>query len=290
MCDSDKIQRILFEKLDIRGVLTGLEQSYQEALVKHDYPPLIRRILGEMMAASVLLSANLKFEGRLILQAQGSGNVRLLMAECNDQQQLRSIARFEDGLPDDAGFVELLEQGQLVITIEPREGRRYQGVVPLEGEQLSDCLEAYFRYSEQLDSQIHLAADGQRAAGFLLQVLPASGSQAEDWQRIGYLGSTLKADELLQLDNETLLFRLFHEEHCRLAEPQPVSFRCDCSRQRTAESLRFMTEAELREILTEQGVIEVACQFCNTHYSFDDADITALFSDTGYAPGSDARH
>ena len=173
MCDSDQIQRILFDQRDIRGVLTGLDSAFSEAVAKHDYPPVIRRILGEMMAAAAILSANLKFEGRLILQAQAAGNVRVLMAESTHKQELRSIARFDGELDENASFTELLSGGQLAITIDPEKGQRYQGYVPLEGETLSDCLEAYFRYSEQLDSQLHLACDGEKAAGFLLQVLPA---------------------------------------------------------------------------------------------------------------------
>lgn len=290
MSDSDQIQRIMFDELDIRGVLTGLDSAYNEAIQNHDYPPVIRRILGEMMAAAAILSANLKFEGRLILQAQGTDKVSALMAESTHEQALRSIARYEGELDENASFTELLKGGALAITIAPEKGQRYQGYVPLEGETLSDCLEAYFRYSEQLDSQLHLACDGKKAAGFLLQVLPAEGGKQEDWDHISQLGATLKREELLELDNQTLLFRLFHEENCRLHEPSDVTFRCDCSRTRTAGSLRFMSEDELNEILEQEGVVEVACQFCNTRYRFDSADITALFSATGQAPGSDSTH
>lgn len=290
MSDSDQIQRILFDERDIRGVLTGLDSAYNEALAKHDYPPVIRRILGEMMAAAAILSANLKFEGRLILQAQGTDNIQALMAESTHEQALRAIARFDGELDESASFTELMKGGALAITIVPEKGQRYQGYVPLEGEALSDCLEAYFRYSEQLNSQLHLACDGEKAAGFLLQVLPAEGGRIEDWEHISQLGATLKTEELLELDNQTLLFRLFHEENCRLHEPSGVRFHCDCSRERTAGSLRFMSEEELHEIAAAEGAVEVACQFCNTSYRFDDADITALFSITGQAPGSDATH
>lgn len=290
MSDSDQIQRILFDDMDIRGVVTGLDAAYKESLENHNYPPVIRKVLGEMMAASVILSANLKFEGRLILQAQGSGNVTMLMAESNHQQQVRSIARFDGEVPADATFTELLEDGQLVITIDPEKGQRYQGVVPLEGDNLNQCLEAYFRYSEQLSTQLHLACDGEKAAGFLLQVLPVTERKDEDWSHISQLGATLKSEELLELDSETMLFRLFHEEKCRLLEANSIEFKCTCSRERTGQSLHFMTEEELREMLAEHGVIEVACQFCNTRYKFDDADVTALFSETAQAPGSDAIH
>lgn len=290
MSNSDQIQRVLFDELDIRGVLVGLETSYQQALEKHNYPKVIRRVLGEMMAAASVLAANLKFEGRLILQAQGEGDVTLLMAECNHNQELRAIARFEGELPEEARFIDLLEKGRMAITIDPLKGQRYQGVVPLEGDTLGKCLEAYFGQSEQLPTQMHFCADDERAAGFLLQVLPVEGTAEEDWGRISHLASTLKDEELLELDNETLLYRLFHEENCRLFEADSIQFRCDCSRERSLNTLKFMTKDELQGILDEQGNIDVVCQFCSEQYHFDQADLDYLFSDSSGAPGSDSVH
>jgi molecular chaperone Hsp33 len=283
MSNPDQIQRILFEQIDVRGVVAGLETSYQEVLARHDYPPVLQRVLGEMLAAVSLFSSTLKFEGRLLLQAQGEGQVRLLLAECNHHRDLRAIARFEGELADDLTFDQLLENGRIALTIEPEKGHRYQGVVPLQGETLAQCLQAYFEQSEQLDTTIKLAADGERAAGLMLQVMPAEGRGDEDWNRISTLASTLSDDELLQLDNETLLLRLFHDEVCRLYEPQPLQFRCDCSRERSAEALKLMTEQELLDILQAQnGIIDVGCQFCNRTYNFDETDIRALFSEPGY--------
>lgn len=290
MSSPDQIQRVLFEDADIRSVITGLQESYQQALERHQYPEQIRNILGQMMAAVSLLSATLKFDGRLMLQAQSENQVRTLMAECNHQQDLRAIARFEGELPEYSSFREMLSGGQLVITIEPNKGQRYQGVVPLEGEHLHQCLEAYFERSEQLPTQIHLAADATNAAGFLLQVMPAKGDSAADWQHFSQLGSTLTDDELLTLENETLLYRLFHEENCRLYEPDPIQFNCDCSRKRTIDALRYMTQDELEEIVREEGLIEVSCQFCNELYQFDQTDITMMFSDTANIEGSDQVH
>jgi|SRR5690554_514889 molecular chaperone Hsp33 len=291
MSNPDQIQRILFEQIDVRGVVAGLETSYQEVLARHDYPPVLQRVLGEMLAAVGMLSSTLKFEGRLLLQAQGEGQVKVLMAECNHHRDLRAIARFEGELADDLKFDQLLENGRIALTIEPEKGQRYQGVVPLEGETLAQCLQAYFEQSEQLGTSIKLAADGERAAGLMLQVMPAEGRGDEDWNRISMLASTLKDDELLQLDNEALLFRLFHEEVCRLYEPQPLQFRCDCSRERSAEALKFMTEQELLDILQAQkGIIDVGCQFCNQTYNFDETDIRALFSEPGYLDKDGRMH
>ncbi len=290
MSSPDQIQRVIFENANIRSVLAGLQDSYQQVIERQQYPGVIRNILGEMLAAVSLLSATLKFDGRLMLQAQSENQVKVLMAECSHQRDLRAIARFEGDVPEDADFCALLQGGQLVITIEPDKGKRYQGVVPLEGTTLSQCLEAYFSRSEQLPTQIHLVADEQRAAGFLLQVMPAKGDSEEDWQHFSHLGATLSATELLELDNETLLRRLFHEEECRLYDPEPVQFHCDCSHQRTAEVLKYMTQEELEEILREEGIIEVNCQFCNENYKFDQADIAMLFSGTANIEASDQIH
>lgn len=290
MSSPDQLQRVIFEQADIRSVISGLEQSYQQALANHQYPALINELLGQMMAAVSLLSATLKFDGRLMLQAQSDNQVKVLMAECNHQRDLRAIARFEGELPAQGSFHDLLQGGQMVITIEPEQGQRYQGVVPLEGETLAACLEAYFERSEQLPTQIHLAADGSRAAGFLLQVMPAKGDSADEWQHFSYLAATLKDEELLELDNTTILRRLFHEEDCRLYESDPLQFNCDCSRERTANALRYMTQEELEAIIQEEGSIEVNCQFCSERYSFDQSDITMMFSDTANIEGSDQIH
>lgn len=291
MSNSDHIQRILFDDIDVRGVVSRLDESYQTVLSRASYPPVIQRVLGEMLAAVSLLSSNLKFEGRLSLQAQGEGNLRVLMAECSHHQNLRAIARYDGDIDEQAAFNELLVNGRLAITIEPDKGSRYQGVVPLEQPTLAACLEDYFRQSEQLSTTIRLAADGQRAGGLLVQVLPAAGTGDEDWQRISVLAGTLKDEELLQLDNDTMLYRLFHEEQCRLYEPEPLRFHCDCSRARSADALQMMTEQELMQLAEEQGgVIEVSCHFCNEQYRFDTADIQAMFHSPGTVESSDQVH
>ncbi|WP_415904657.1 Hsp33 family molecular chaperone HslO [Neptuniibacter sp. QD48_55] len=286
MSNPDQIQRILFDELDIRGVVSGVQQTCADCFENHDYPAVIQQVLGEMLAAVSLLSSNLKFKGRLILQAQGRGNVRVLMAECNHDRDLRAIARYEGELDEQANFVDLLPQGQVVLTIEPEQGQPYQGIVPLDGENLGKCLENYFLSSEQLPTQIQLASDGEKAAGMMLQVLPAQGTGEEDWDRVSHLASTLKSEELLELDNETLLYRLFHEEQCRLYEPDDVRFKCTCSRQRSEASLKLVEKAELLEVLEEQGKVAVNCQFCNAQYDFDAADIEALFAENVASGGS----
>lgn len=291
MSTADTIQRFLFDDLDVRGVVAGLEQSYQEVLSRNAYPAAVQNLLGEMLAAVSLLSSTLKFEGRLLLQAQGDGSVRLLMAECNHQNELRAIARLNDELPEDTSLASLLGKGHLALTIEPANGQRYQGMVPLEGGSLASCLQDYFMQSEQLSTHIQLAADGQHAAGLMLQILPGVEEVKEDWHRVEMLAQTLTPEELLSLNNEELLYRLYHQETCRLFEAKAIRFHCDCSRERCAQALKFMTEQELNEMLLEQGgLIEVDCQFCNERYGFDSTDITALYAEGGHLGNQEQLH
>jgi len=278
MSSTDQLQRFIFDDADARGVLVGLDASYQQTLARHDYPAPIRRLLGEMLAAVALLSATLKFEGRLSLQARGDGAVSMLMSECTRQHHLRGIARIEGTVDSDA-LLELLGQGQLVITIEPDKGKRYQGVVPLDQPSLAGCLEQYFAHSEQLATRIMLCADDQHAAGMLLQALPGNDKGmrfAENWNRISHLGATLSNQELLELDNETLLVRLFHEEAVRLYPSNELVFKCDCSKERCWGALRTLADAELDEMLDEQGTIDMDCQFCNSRYQFDRVEIEQM--------------
>lgn len=283
MSSKDQLQRFIFDQADVRGVLVGLEQSYLDALERHDYPQPIRSLVGQMLAAVSLLSSTLKFDGRLSLQARGDGAVSMLMAECTQQHHLRGIARFDEALLlDDSTLPQLLGHGQLVITIEPDQGQRYQGVVPLDQETLAGCLEQYFAHSEQLATRIMLCSGKSQAAGMLLQALPSSDADqqvqrySENWNRISHLGSTLSEQELLELDNETLLFRLFHEEQVRLYDANDLVFQCDCSKDRCLGALRTLSDLELQQMLDEQGVIEMDCQFCKSRYLIDQVEVEQL--------------
>ncbi|MCW8887132.1 MAG: Hsp33 family molecular chaperone HslO [Motiliproteus sp.] len=296
MSNCDQIQRFIFDNTDVRGVLVGLEESYQEVLATQAYPIKIASLLGEMLAAVGLLSSTLKFEGRLSLLARGSGPITTLMAESNHQRDLRAIARWEGGIPEEEGLASILGQGQLAITIEPDKGNRYQGIVPLQQSTLAGCLEDYFQQSEQLETRITLAADGSRAAGMLLQVLPASeqsadkDSEIENWNRIAHLGSTLSSRELLQLENSELLHRLYHEEQVRMFEEEPLRFGCDCSRERSLQILKTMNSSDLEEMLETEGSINMDCQFCNTRYSFDRTSIAEIQGLSGAVGPSDSQH
>ena len=288
--DNDISQRFIINDSGIRGQWTLLENSFQKVLAKHDYPLEIQAILGEMMAAATLLTATLKFEGSMTIQARGTGVVSLLTVECTHDHNLRAIARW-DGDTSDMSFRNMLGQSTLSITITPLEGERYQGVVPLDGDNLSQCLEHYFQHSEQLKTQIQLFHGNNRAGGLLLQVLPTNSGEKpdrqmlrEEWERVTSLAKTLTADELLNLDCPTILHRLFHEETVQIFPSESVQFQCTCSRQRTADALIQLGQNELNEILAEQGKVDVTCQFCNQHYIFDSVDVALFFQENAVTP------
>lgn len=281
---SDSLQRFVFEGTDVRGELARLQQSYREVLANHTYNTPVANLLGELLVAATLLSATLKFEGSLTLQARSDGEIPLIMAEITSDRRLRGIARGADQATS-TDFQTLLRNGQLAITITPARGQRYQGIVPLEGDNLSACLESYFRQSEQLATRCWLTADGHTATGLLLQELPASphstaGQRSQQWQHVTTLADTLSAAELEQLPFETLLHRLYHQDPVRLFPPQQVHFQCNCSADRTLSALRSLGELELRSIIAEQGAIDINCEFCHQHYQFTESDVDNLFSNT----------
>ncbi len=279
----DLATRFLFEDADIRGETVRLGQACRDITSIHAYPPGVSRQLGEFLAAAVLLSANLKFRGKLILQVRGGGQVPLLMAECSSDLAIRGLARgAAKATAED--FRQLLGDGQLAITVDPERGERYQGIVALDGVSLADSLEAYFRQSEQLGSRLWLASDGASAAGLLLQQLPEQVTtdaprRQQQWEHACALAGTLRPDELLGLSTRDLLFRLYHEEAVRLFEPRPVAFRCSCSRERTLAALRSLPAAELDELLRELGGITMDCEFCHQQYRFGREDLADVLGE-----------
>jgi molecular chaperone Hsp33 len=295
--DNDFTQRFIFDDSDTRGELVSLELSYAEVLAKHAYPQPVAQLLGELMAAASLLVGTLKFDGLLILQARSEGPIPLLMIECSSERDIRGLARYDaDRIAPDATLADLMPDGSLTLTVDPKQGQRYQGVVDLDGETLSDCFTNYFVMSQQIGTRIKLCADGRRARGLLLQQLPADRLKDDDeraasWQHITTLGNTLTADELLSLDNETVLHRLYHDEQVRLFDVQKLRFRCSCSRERSANALVSLGMEDAQQLVVEHGGnIEIDCQFCNQRYLFDAADVTQLFAGAGIETPSDTRH
>jgi molecular chaperone Hsp33 len=287
----DTLQRFVFEHAAIRGELVHLDSAWRAVLDRHAYPPAVRNLLGELMAAAALLSATLKFNGSMILQIQGSGPVNLLVVESTSERTLRGMAQWS-GEPADLSFAELVGQGKFVITIDPKEeGQRYQGIVSIEGETVSAALENYLARSEQIDSRLWLAADNEQAAGMLLQKMPAGHDEDSDlWQRAAHLGSTITRHELLELPAREILHRLYHEEDVRLFEGDAVRFQCSCSRERVVNVLRMLGYDEVRSIITERGAVDVDCEFCNQHYHFDSVDVEQIFAAHTPAAISPTRH
>lgn len=278
---SDHKQRFLFPDCDIRGELVQLETSIARILEPHDYPMAVEGLIGEAVAAVALLTSTLKFRGKLSLQAQGRGPVSLLLAECTHAGEVRAMARHQDAAAcQGSSIAELIGDGAMVITIMPEQGRQYQGIVPLVGDRLADCLQAYFEQSEQLPTRLWLAAGNNRAAGLLLQRLPnqLAGSDANTvmWQHLETLASTLTCEELLGLDTNTILFRLFHDTPPQLPAPDAVSFSCTCTRERTRQALLSLGYDELKALLDEDGQVTLTCDFCLVDQHFDAVDLAEL--------------
>lgn len=297
MLDFDFTQRFLFDTTDVRGEWVGLERSYAEVLAKHPYPEPVAELLGELLAAAALLIGTLKFDGLLVLQARSAGAVPLLMVECSSARDVRGIARYHaEQIEADATLGQLMPEGVLTMTIDPTRGQRYQGIVALDGATLADCLSGYFASSEQLPTRFWLAADSRRACGMLLQQLPAdrtpdAEAREADWQHLTTLADTLSAEELLGLDAETVLHRLYHQETVRVFDRLPLQFRCSCSRERSANALTSLGQQDAELLLKEQGGrVTIDCQFCNQRYEFDASDVAQLFAGGGSDAPSTTRH
>ncbi|WP_232222230.1 Hsp33 family molecular chaperone HslO [Thioalkalivibrio paradoxus] len=288
--ERDTLHRFLLERTAVRGEWVHLDDAWKALLERHDYPPVVRARLGEAYAAVALIAATLKFDGALILQITGSGPLHLLVVQATGSRALRGLARYRGEVPD-GDLAEIFgDDARLVITLDPGAGRdRYQGVVELGGGSLSAALDRYFERSEQLPTRVWLAAGTERAAGLLLQGMPAADGtptrpDSEDWIRATLLADTVAAEELLQLPAQALLLRLFHEERVRLLEGHVMRFACGCSRQKVEEMLRGLGADEVRATLAEEGRVEVTCEFCNARYRLDAIDAEALFASADPQP------
>ncbi|MGE6195647.1 Hsp33 family molecular chaperone HslO [Aeromonas media] len=291
MSNQDLLYRYLFEEYEVRGELVQLDSTYRHIVDAQNYPVQVQKLLGELLVATSLLTATLKFEGSITVQLQGDGPVRLAVINGDNNQQLRGVARYEGELPTDDKLQSLVGNGQLVITITPEEGERYQGIIALEADTLATCLEQYFAQSEQLATRLWIRTghhQGQpRAAGILLQELPArSEDHGADFDHLIQLTSTIKDEELFGLEAEEILYRLYHQDKVRVFDPQAIEFRCTCSRARCEGALLQIEKEEAVAMVQELGKIDMHCDYCGAHYQFDGIDIETLFSG---APGNDAN-
>jgi molecular chaperone Hsp33 len=287
----DSLQRFVFEHNAIRGEIVHLDATWRAVLERREYPEPLRLLLGEAMAAAALLAATIKLAGRLVMQIQGPGPIELLVVECTSDHRMRAMAKWKDEVP--AGSLPaMIGDGRLSIILDPTEGReRYQGIVQLVGNTMAEALENYFATSEQLQTRLWLATDLSRAAGMLLQRLPADGMiDPETWSRAVHLGNTITHNELLMLPARTIIHRLFHEEDIRVFDSVPYGFRCSCSRERVSDLLRMLGPGEVESILEEQGTVELTCEFCAQQYRFDSVDARQLFVTTIIPPTLDRIH
>lgn len=292
---NDRLLRIMFSKVSARAHLVRIDQSWLEVAHRHNDAPEVMQLLGEMSCASILLSASLKFDGAVILQIHGDGPVRLAVAECSAQLGFRSTVKMSETLEvtPGAGWQDLVNQGNMgrfSVVLDPKAASQtpYQGIVPLHAQGVARALEDYMCKSEQLPTRLWLACNGERAAGLLLQKMPNEGGahtrptdpseDEEDWARLVALAETVTPEELLGTEASQLLHQLFWQEEPRLLEERPVEFSCSCSRTRVGKMLLTLGQQEVEEILTEQGHIEVNCDFCNSAYTFDSVDCTELFT------------
>ncbi len=289
MQHSDTLQRFLFENSNVRGTFIHLGNSYQTALGRYDYPAEVGQQLGQALVASSLLSATIKFDGSLILQTQADGPINMLVAQSNSQRQIRGLARWQETLLAEQAN-NLYGDGHMTITIDNKNDERYQGIVDLAGGSLARAIENHFKQSEQIQTHIWLAADGQQAVGMLLQHLPGKDPDQDLWNRLETLSTTLTNEEMLSLSTEEILFRLFHEEEVRLFEAEPISFRCSCSHDKVADMLRALGPDEVHEIIEQEEKISVGCEFCNQQYEFDRVDAEQLFASSTPTPGSSSTH
>lgn len=289
---TDQLNKYIFADQLTRAQTVELSASWQTGLTHQHYPDCVRNLLGELTAAAVLLAGNLKLNGSLILQAQGDGPIALMVVECTSDFTIRATVSLREGveIPTEGNLQTLLntyDNGKFIVVLEPKAGtdmKPYQGIVPLEGENLAAVLENYMKHSEQLDTKIFLSANAEKANGLLLQRLPGTGGHIEgtdapdepSWERAQQLALTIKNEELLELPTSELIHRLFWQEDLMLLEPSSISWHCPCTRERVADMLYMLGREEIESILSEQENIEVNCNFCGQPYVFDAVDSAQL--------------
>lgn len=287
MSESDTLTRFIFEKTPVRGELVRLEETYQTIINQHDYPEPIKKLLGEALCVAALLSAIIKFDGRLTVQFRGQGGLKLLLAQCDNQFNLRALAKWDGSLSYDE-IMNSFNDGVLVIILDSfhNKANRYQGIVSWRDNSLTKSIEGYFKESEQLSTKIWLAVNDTSAAGFLLQAVPHKEQEnsmfeqmavGSHWDRITKHTATIVDDDLLHAEHQALLRTLYPDEEVRVFTPAPVAFKCTCTRKRGEEAIQILGKQEAEEEIKDKNVIVVTCDFCNKEYMFDRADVEEIF-------------
>lgn len=287
MKNKDVLTRFIFDNIPVRGAIIQLDDAWKTLLARKDYPDIVQTQLGEFLAANALLASTLKLNGALVMQIQGNGPINFMVMECTSDKHLRGMAQYKENVAGNS-LSELFGDGQLLITIDNKASERYQSIVALDGEKISHALEAYLQQSEQLETHIILATNEHHACGLLVQKLPEENSafdsnENDDWNRIAHLATTIKEEELVSLEPEEILHRLFHEDDIRILDFDSYEFKCLCSRERVANMLVSLGKAEVDSIIEERNTIEIDCEFCSQHYHFDSVDAEEIFA-------TDIRH
>ena len=286
MSQFNVLNRYLFTDAHARGELVQLSSSFESIIKNHNYPVGVEKLLGELLCATCLLTATLKFEGDITVQLQGDGPVGYMSVSGNNKQQMRGIAKMAEETSADT-LQTLIGKGTMIITIRPTAGEAYQGVVALDEESLADCLAHYFDVSEQIPTKIWLFCDTEQqlAAGALVQLLPdGDGStenkeqQQSDFEHLCQLTNTIKSEEVFSLEAEALLYRLYHQEQVNIFEPQMVSYLCGCSADKCLSAISQIEPSEIKAILAEQGKISMTCDYCITTYDFDELSLKSFIS------------
>jgi molecular chaperone Hsp33 len=291
----DTLTRFVLDSAPVRGGIVRLDQAYLDAIVEHDYPPNVARALGELLSAVTLVASSLKWDGSLILQIQSEGPVKLLCAEAGGGLLVRAVATTEGHISPDVDVLAQMPDARAVLTLDPKgaiEGASlYQGIVAVEPEGIAQTLEGYMLNSQQVATCVMLTADATCAVGMFVQKLPGDDEASQlAYERIEALTRSLKNDELLTLDAQTILHRLFHDETVRILPEQSVRFACSCTPDRVLGALRLMGREEVQSILDEHGQVDARCQFCNRAYSFNATQLTQLFADHPDVAGNATKH
>ena len=273
----DQSQRFLFDKHPIRGQYVSLDESWARIVAQSGLEGRALTLLGEALAAMVLLVDTLKIKGSVILQVRGSGPLGLLVVEANSENQIRGIARQVGEITGEMDLAQIFGSEYFVITIKTNGAEPYQGIAPLQGANFADALENYFATSDQLATRFWLTCDKDNISGMLLQKLPGKAADEDAWNRVVMLADTLSAQELKLAELESLLYRLFHQEEIRLFSSNTLEFYCSCSRERTGAMLLTLGKPEVLEVLELEGDVSVTCEFCNQHYRFDSIDVEQVF-------------
>lgn len=283
MSTSDVLNRYLFDDMHARGELVQLSTTYKDIIEGHNYPEGVKALLGELLAATCLLTATLKFEGEIAVQIQGDGPLGYAVINGTHDQIMRGIAKL--ATPTEAkGLTELIGKGTMVITIRPSKGEPYQGVIPLEKPTIAECVAQYYETSDQIPTSIWLFTDTESvvAGGAFVQLLPDSEDkekQFADYEYLCHLTQTIKPDEIFNLEAEELLHRLYHEQTVRIFDPQAVKYSCSCSEEKCLSTISQFNPEEVKAIIEEQGDVSMTCDYCMTTYRFNEQQLSSYLNE-----------